>query len=202
MSDFGGLEGINTPEPEKKDNTLRNLILVIVGVAGAAALCCCLVVGAVVLTGGAALGGLFGEIVSGPYDVMARPMPPSGAGQSELLPANVGPYRRAEASGGSAGDGMSATYQSQQGQIRVQVRLYASENAAMDAVQDAKREMEYEHGDGFNTRISSAIPGRSVALLKTGSYARMAWQRGAWVFDVSGQVDSETFDAFMETYPY
>ncbi|MBN1285387.1 MAG: hypothetical protein JXB47_08315 [Anaerolineae bacterium] len=189
-----GFEG--APAPQKKGQP--NWLLIILVVSAALILCCCIVIGALIFGTIAAGGALFGELMSGPYDIAGRPAPVS-ISPYDLLPPSVAGFTRASLGGNESG-GWDAVYTRSGVTIEAQVRIYDSLGAAQSAVEAAGR--EFDSASGVATRMTGSLNDLWYRLVKRSSEAHFAYNRGQYFFYARTSDGVGAFDDFMDGFPY
>ncbi len=140
------------------------------------------------------IGGFVEQVLSEPYGVGERPLPAS-AGVQDLLPVEVSGFRRGNP---VSGNGQSAIYSGESGNVRVRAVWTSSVGQAQAQVEAVGQQTE----SGTTERLYNPDQDPSyVRAVFTNGQARMAYSRQNYFFDM--QADNRAaLDAFMNAFPY
>jgi hypothetical protein len=136
-----------------------------------------------------------------PYRIDNRPMP-SGEDLDDLLPLQVGPFRREglDVPNDLRKSSIYAQYSSDDREIFVELGVCEDAETAWLAVETSKAETEAEFPDA--TRVVSLKSEPSFFKTNTRRGVFMSWTRGRYYFSAHARGGEKDLDRFLTAFPY
>jgi Protein of unknown function (DUF3592) len=136
-----------------------------------------------------------------PYRIDDRPMP-SGEDLDELLPLQVGPFRR---EGLNVPDDLRkssiyAQYDDDDGEIFVELGVCDDAETAWTAVETSKAETDAESSDAAQVVSLKTEPSFFKTNTRRGAF--MSWSRGRYYFSAHARRGDNDLDRFLTAFPY
>jgi Protein of unknown function (DUF3592) len=136
-----------------------------------------------------------------PYRIDDRPMP-SGEDLDELLPLQVGPFRRVglDVPDDLRKSSIYAQYDDDDGVIFVELGVCDDAETAWMAVETSKAEIDAEFSDAAQVISLKTEPSFFKTNTRRGAF--MSWSRGRYYFSAHARSGDNDLDRFLTAFPY
>jgi hypothetical protein len=134
-----------------------------------------------------------GSSDSGPYNVANRPIP-NVSQIGDLLPAQLGPFKRTSL------DGTLPSFTAVYARDSDRVTISGSQAVSLRAAQAQVSLVAQNSGQANTSQLTDSDPSYYLSL-RDGSASRYAWSHNRWFFDVQA-TSKEALEDFMKVFKY